>query len=348
MLQVIDNNKTAIWIFLIVGISLPRLLFAQDIQFSQFYGVPTYQNPAFAGSTYRHRVTLNQRFQWTNLPASYNTTFFSYDGHISAIGGGLGVTIIRDYQGGSKLISNQFNVQYATEVPLSSQYSLRMGLQTGAASYTTDYSQYRYSQDYTDQGYQGNTVNQNGNPTFWYWDITAGLLLYSEKLWVGVATDHLNQPVQTFYNNQQNRLPIKYSVNGGYRIKIKNRFAALGHHKVPQGMTVIPTFNFKSQGNSTQLDLGIYGQMNMLLAGIWYRGIPFKHYQPTLQNNESMVFLVGIKYLDVAFTYSYDITVSNLVVANTGGSHELNFTLYFDKIKKSIKKMRRLPCPDFL
>ncbi len=319
---------------------------AQDIQFSQFYAVPIFQNPAFAGSAYSHRVILHQRLQWMHLDARYATSLVSWDKDIEKLHGGVGLMVWRDYQGGDKIVSNEIAGQYAYEVPLSGKFSLRAGVQVASGWRTVNYSEFRYAQDYNDQGYQGNTYDQYGASTFWYWDISSGLVFFSDKLWLGLASNHMNEPQQTFYNNTTNRLPMKMSLTGGYKFVIRKISPKLDFHGRIKEFSVTPTFLYKAQGKSDQFDMGLYSQVDRLLLGIWYRGIPFKRYDG-IQNNESTVFLVGFKYLNVAFAYSYDITVSRLSRARTGGSHELNITLYFDRAKQKTRPMRRLPCPDF-
>ncbi|MBX9851806.1 MAG: type IX secretion system membrane protein PorP/SprF, partial [Cytophagaceae bacterium] len=86
---------------------------------------------------------------------------------------------------------------------------------------------------------------------------------------------------------------------------------------------------------------------DMILVGFWYRGIPMKKYLPRVQNNESMIFLVGWKIKEISITYSYDYILSKLRSSGTGGAHELNLTWYYYKPHKSKKPMKRLPCPQF-
>jgi type IX secretion system PorP/SprF family membrane protein len=333
---------------LVLGLCFLRVAntFSQDIQFSQFYANPLYQNPAFAGSSYMHRVVLHQRLQWMALDARYATSFVSWDKDIEKLRGGIGVYFLHDFQGGSKIVSDEVAGQYAYEVPISNKFVLRAGVQAVLGWRTVDYSQFKYAQDYNDQGYQGNTYNQYGNSTFWYGDLSSGLVFFSNKLWLGLAANHMNEPSQTFYNNVSNRLPMKLSFTGGYKFIIKKISPKFDFHGRVQEFSVTPTFLYKAQGKSDQFDMGVYSQLDRLLLGFWYRGIPFKRYD-VIQNNESMVFLAGVKYMNVAFTYSYDFTVSRLARANTGGSHEFNITLYFARQKQKTRPMRRLPCPDF-
>lgn len=322
-------------------------LSAQDIQFSQIYSNLTYQNPAFAGSSQMHRFILHNRYQWPSLDAKFYTTYFSYDFYLPKVRSGFGFLAYRDYKGGSKIVSNYFAGQYANEIHLSSSLSLRAGLQLAYSNSTVDYSYFRYSQDFTSKGFTGNTYNQYGGDTFWYLDVGAGVLLYTDKLWLGIGTHHINRPSQTFYDNVDNRLPMKTTVTAGYRYIIKYIEPYRKFDK-PIVYSIIPTVHYKMQGKSDQFDLGAYSQLDRLLLGVWYRGIPFKTYSRENINNESMVAMVGLKYNDIAIAYSYDITVSKLVRANSGGAHELNITIYLNKERGYKRPHRfRTPCPDF-
>ena len=320
-------------------------LVAQDIQFSQFYAVPVYQNPAFAGSAFMHRFTAHQRLQWMNLDARYTSTLVGWDTHFDKIRGGIGIIATHDVQSSDKITTNDIAGQYAHEIPLTEKYVLRAGVQLGIASKAIDYSQFRYAQDFTDQGFQGNTYNQYGSNTIYYGSIGSGLVLFSDKFWGGIAAHNMNQPKQTFYSNADNRLPMKMSFTGGYKHIFHRSAEKITDVTRTVEYNIIPTFQYKMQGKADQLDLGVYSQIDRVLVGGWYRGIVFKRYDG-IQNNESAVLLAGIKYHNISFTYSYDITVSRLSRSRTGGSHELNLTIYLAQ-KDKIRHMKRLPCPDY-
>ena len=80
----------------------------QDAAFSQFYANPLYLNPAFAGATPKGcpRASLNWRDQWPGIGSSYITTSASWDKHINAIGGGLGIIVVNDRSGNGGLQLN--------------------------------------------------------------------------------------------------------------------------------------------------------------------------------------------------------------------------------------------------
>ena len=85
------KNITKILIALSALVFTTETASAQDPAFSQFYANPLYLNPAFAGTNICPRVNLNYRDQWPGIGRTYVTTSVSWDKHIQAIGGGLGI-----------------------------------------------------------------------------------------------------------------------------------------------------------------------------------------------------------------------------------------------------------------
>ncbi|MFN6947114.1 MAG: type IX secretion system membrane protein PorP/SprF, partial [Cytophagaceae bacterium] len=83
------------------------------------------------------------------------------------------------------------------------------------------------------------------------------------------------------------------------------------------------------------------------IAGVWYRGIPVTRYDVGFHNHESVVALIGVKFGNMSFGYSYDFVVSRLSNVRTFGAHEFNLTYIHSKKRKKNKPMKRLPCPSF-
>ena len=71
----------------------------QDPHFSQYYANPLYLNPAMAGTQVCPRLIFNYRNQWPSISGTYVTYNASYDQHIDAISGGLGVLVNVDRAG---------------------------------------------------------------------------------------------------------------------------------------------------------------------------------------------------------------------------------------------------------
>ncbi len=315
----------------------------QDVQFSQFYQVPTYQNPALAGSAHSSRGTLHQRIQWPGLDANYLTSFASFDTYSNKYKAGFGGYVLYDHQGQTSISSTQVALQGSYELHLSKQVAIRMGLQLGWAFQSVDYSILTFPSQFSEDGLVNNAPQFNQNLVNFF-DASSGLVLYTTNLWVGASFHHMNLPNISFLGDYA-ALPLKTSLSAGYKIIIQERYHGLTADPSKE-VSISPTFLYKMQGKSDQFDLGLYGKYHQFLAGIWYRGIPFKVYQD-FQNNESLIFLLGMKLEKLSITYSYDATLSTLGVANTGGSHEINLTYLFKKPKKRKKPTRRMPCPSF-
>ncbi|GAL87706.1 hypothetical protein CHU_1690 [Sporocytophaga myxococcoides] len=319
----------------------------QDIQFSQFYAASLYLNPAFAGSAHYDRITFHQRLQWPALDAKYITSYLSYDRYFEKYKSGIGAYILKDWQGKNYINSTEAALQYSFEIGISDNLALRPAIQLGLINRSTDYTHLKYPDQFDDQGLTGQATNDphyNSNRKT-FADLGSGMVLYSNKFWFSYAGHHLNRPDQSYWN-EKSVLPIKHSFTAGYRIEaIKgNSKNHMGY--VSQSLYLIPTVHYKLQGKSDQLDMGIYLFHNEYVLGVWYRGIPVKKYNSRLQNNESVVILAGWRIKELRLTYSYDFVVSKLRPARTAGAHELNITYLFNK-KKTVKKLKVLPCPEF-
>jgi type IX secretion system PorP/SprF family membrane protein len=319
---------------------------AQDIQFSQFYNVPLYVSPAFAGSAHALRGIANQRIQWPRANVGkYITSLVSVDGYFSKYKSGVGMMFIQDQQGAGAISSTEVHLQYAYEINLSSRFTFRPGLDASYVSRSFDYVNARYTHQYNDNGFLGGSVPTISPAKFV--DFSSGGVLYSDRSWIGFTANHINTPEQSFKGGaSSSHLPVKYSFTGGYKFLFLNRNYTEninGNNKV---VSLTPTIHYKFQGKSDQLDLGLYGMYDQALVGFWYRGIPFKKYASNLQNNESIVILAGWRYQSFCLAYSYDFTISKLSQARTGGSHEINLT-YIKSSRKKTKPMKRLPCPSF-
>jgi type IX secretion system PorP/SprF family membrane protein len=314
--------------------------FAQDPQFSQYYNAPLYLNPAFTGTAEHTRVGLNFRTQWTSIQAPYQTYSAFIDHNFEPKKMGLGFLLMRDRQGTQKLNYTSATGFFSYEIDLSEKLTLRPGLQAGIAVKDANYSSYTFGDQLDNSGTTGASSADNyaalGNKVA-YPDFGTGALLYSGSLWIGVSASHINRPSQSF-NHSDNRLPMKTSVHGGYRFMLdpSDKYS---------DKSITPSFNFRSQGKYDQLDLGLNITYEPVMFGMWFRGIPFKHYQSGFSNNESLIFMLGLHYNKLSIGYSYDLTISKLTVAS-GGSHEISL-IYEWKYPYKKRIGRPLPCPKF-
>lgn len=322
---------------------------AQDPQFSQYYLAPLLLNPALTGTGECYRAGVNGRTQWTGLPTrSFNTVSVFADLNYPDVRGGFGLLLLHDDIGTPKLSSNEVSGFYAFHVPISSYFDIRFGIQGTFVSRSLDYSQLIFEDQFSGTTLtQPTTADQvTTGDRVRYGDVSAGTVIYGEhRYWLGFAAHHLTRPEQSFYI-PESRLPIKYSIHGGYNFYLKHS----RYQKEEDWPRIVPSFLYKAEVKFDQLDVGVYYIKDPILLGIWYRGIAVKEHEG-IRNNDALIFQAGIRHLSYVIAYSFDLTTSRLGIVNTKGSHELtivyNFCLGWPHRKKPPHRVRELPCPDF-
>lgn len=332
-------KRAAFWVSLYCGAWAHS--FAQDAQFTQFYSTPTYISPGFAGTGLQTRFGLAVRDQWPAIPGAFVSTNFAFDHYLSEVNSGVGLLITDDRAGSGALRYTSASVQYAYEIELKRKVFLRPALQVGWVNHAVDYSRLVFGDQLARGGTVGTYENMQGH-SVGYADMAAGLLFFSPRIWSGISLHHLNRPNQSLLMNEA-RVPLKFSMHGGYRISI--RTPVIRNH--PQ--SIVLAYNYRAQEKYDQFDLGGYFERDPFYAGLWYRGLPiFKRYAPGYGNHDAIAALVGVIIKDLRIGYSYDITISRFA-GHSGGAHEitLGYELADRHRKRSAAKRRIVPCAKF-
>ena len=352
---------------------LSASLKAQDIQWAQYYGVPLYQNPAFAGAEHCDHYIFQQRLQWPGLEANNTSSYVSYDRFLFQYRSGVGGYITQDFQGialrndknypNTSLSNRSIDIsttkvafQYAYEVPIDQTHSVRAGLELGIMNSYLSNNYIFPSEIDPVTGYDDQQDGIAGLSNFAP-DVASGVLYYSKHLYVGFSGYHLNNPNLSFdipsnlYGDgspQLNKIARKGTLMAGYKINFsKTPSMAYLNNKTSKSMT--PTINYKFQEKSDQMDLGLYGVYDHAMFGMWYRGIYVKQNPEKGQeyghNNESVVFMAGWKFNGWKWSVSYDWVVSTLTAANPRGAYEFSMAYVPCRAQRKSKPMKRLPCP---
>jgi type IX secretion system PorP/SprF family membrane protein len=336
-------NKTALGriCILILVVSIRKLSFAQDPQFSQFYASPVYTNPAFAGSSKVGRLILNTRNQWPGVSGSFSTVNASYDEHFDAINGGIAIQAHYDEQGTGTLRTIGASFGYAYQIPISRKFTVRLALQGGFMQKTIDFTKFLW---YSQLGVGGFDITRQAEPIGTpegrvnIINVSTGMIGYSKNFYFGLAVHNLTEPDQSFnVNNKAIKAPIfrRYTGNVGFVVPLKESRVK------SRSSYLYPNIIYMQQGFSgrqfNQLNLGVYASKGALIGGLYFRN--------TSQNADAIIAILGIRTDNVKIGFSYDNTVS-IASAGAVGSYEVS--LAFELRKKVRRKNPRIiTCPEF-
>ncbi len=329
-------------IFLIASVGK---ISAQDPEFSQYYSAPLYLNPGFAGTGTDHRFIMNYRNQWPSITNGFVTAAASYDYNLHDLNSGVGLLITGDKAGTAGLRSVQVNLQYAYKVHIANKWVLSPGLNFGIGSRNIDMDKLVfYDQLDPDDPNNPNpsSPNYQNISSKMYFDFGFGGLMYSRKIWFGFSMAHLNKPNRSL-RNDESIIPVKTTIHGGIRIPLYN-----GLLKRDRVAAIAPSFVYKKQGNFDQFDIGTYFLYEPIVIGLWYRGIPITQNVADNISQDAIVIILGFQLEKIEFSYSYDLTISELG-PSIGGAHEVavKYMLNTPRSAKNRKKKEIIPCPAF-
>ncbi|MBU2914310.1 MULTISPECIES: PorP/SprF family type IX secretion system membrane protein [Reichenbachiella] len=320
--------------------------YGQDPQFSQYYAAPLYLNPALAGVNQIGRAGVNYRNQWPSIDASFETFSAYVDNNFDEKNSSVGLLITSDREGIAGLTSTEIALQYAYQVNVNYKWTFRPAIQASYTLRDLNFNRLTFGDQLDNNGLNGNpTAEQfDGAGKVSYFDMGLGGLVYSERIWFGAAMHHIREPDQSFLGDGS-PLPRKLSFHGGYKIPLQTGYK---RGETAKGMerSISPTFNYRSQGEFDQLDLGMYFTLQPVIFGLWYRGIPIKTPEGSGTNSESLIFMFGVTQKSLTFGYSFDYTLSSLGI-NTGGAHEVSiiYTFRLGDPRKPSRDVRELKCP---
>jgi type IX secretion system PorP/SprF family membrane protein len=306
---------------------------AQDPQFSQFYANPLYLNPAFAGAARCPRMNLITRTQWGGI-SPFVTHSVSYDQHVDALNGGIGMVVLNDRAGANILNTTTASAMYSYLMPVTHTFTIKAGAQATFIQKRVDWSKLTFG-DQIDprRGFVYQTGEVPYTEAINVPDFSVGVIGFTKTYFVGFAVHHLTEPNESV-TSRQSPLPRKYTLHGGVNIPLDDR---------SDDVSISPNLIFMQQGGAQQTMFGFYANKGPLVGGLWYRHTSLTD---QFKNSDALSILLGVQLDMMKFGYSYDLTVSNLNVSRTYGSHEFSLGLQFPCMPKR-KKIRVMRCPSF-
>ena len=336
---------------------------AQDPHFSQFFASPMYLNPAYAGSVVCPRVVANFRQQWPILSGKYTTYSASYDQHIDALSGGIGVLFLGDRAGMGTITTNAISLMYSYKADLTRKVAMRIALQATYQQKSVDFTHATFG-DMIDP--KSGFVYQTGEKLELYTkgvaDFSTGIVFYSDKFYGGIAAHHFTQPNESFYylSGKEARLPMKISANFGAMFDLKQhqrREKNIGDMSLSPNLILQYQNKFSDGAPYSYINLGMYYTWYPMVLGAWYRNGLFRKMKDTdgkkyqySNRPDAVMFLAGIEYSIFKVCYSYDFTIpsgsNKQNKMQTGGAHEVSAQFHLPCPVKA-RRVRHINCPKF-
>ena len=373
------HKRIVILLVAVLGLSVTRVQ-AQDPMFSQFYANPLFLNPAMAGTNICPRLAFNFRDQWPSMPGTFMTYAASYDEHFDKIYGGIGVQFWGDRAGeGGILNTYNASAMYSFKVKVSKKFNMRFALQAAFQNKSLDWSKLTFG-DMIDPRY-GFVYSTNENIANYInhintLDFSFGFLGYTPHVYFGFAAKHIatlslsgkTTPYSFLSGNADGNfydmLKLTAHIGADFDLKRKSKKeTSFGD------ISISPNFIYEHQLGFNYFSEGLYMKFYPFTVGIWCRhGLTYKYDEPMLDqngqvilaadsitpltqrtniyNSDAIIFMFGLEYNIFKVAYSYDLTISRLASATTGGSHEVSVQLLLPCPKKR-KAIKDLKCPSF-
>lgn len=293
---------------------------AQDGQLSQYDAAPVLLNPALTGmyENADFRMNSNVRSQWNSLSSNFMTTAFAYDVSVQRRYG-FG-TYLNNYNMGGIMNTFQFGATGAYNVSGSkANHTLSVGVALGLIYKKVNDQELVWDMQYDDGNFNtdlpsGELIQKGGRLMP---EVSLGIAYRSTNAnkrvnpFGNFAMFHVTTPDEAIFSGQKSDLHIRYSLNGGVRVKIMEQLIL-----VPQGV-------YMRQGNDQLVhaglmaECGIGGSMYSVLGGGSYRV------------NDAIVAHVGLKHKSAVYRFSYDITTSPLKsYTQNNGAYEFSIVYY--------------------
>ena len=231
----------------------------------------------------------------------------------------------------------RFQGMYAYEVKVSRNFFSRIGFGAGMVRRQLDWNRLRFGDQLNEIT---GPVDPNGNPTVSMeqppeslsrniFDLSVGVLIYSNRFYLGGSIHHINNPNESFYavsDGINSGLPLRYTIHGGMDIDI-----GPDNISSPQAF-ISPNVLYIRQADFSQVNVGAYLGYGKVYGGLWYRH--------SGGNRDAVIGLAGVRHGIFRIGYSYDFTLSGLANQNTGGSHELSVMFDFSQSEKAQRQRK--------
>lgn len=289
--------------------------FGQQVpQYSQYIFNPVFINPAYAG--YKQQLYLQSyyRKQWTGVEGSPETFAVAGDTYFRESQIGVGGQVLTDKLGAQRTVAAYGNIAY--HLRLSDTRFLSFGVGAGVVN-----SQLDGSMLHPDVNDDPSIPLSKDRIT--YPDLKAGLFLYDDKYYVGLAADQMLSSVINFDRGDVMVEPVPHLyLTGGYHLDLNYNFS------------LIPSFMYMDDFKApARMDVNAALILNdMFWLGAGYRfgiDIPGREVQDGLKKSTALLGMVQVQLQQVLkLGYAYDHNLSGFSVGNFT-THDISISFLF-------------------
>lgn len=280
------------------------LSFAQQLpQYSLHVMDQVVYNPAIVGSNSYPEIKLHHRSQWVGYSGAPMTSLISYHNSLNNRGtSGLGGYIYNDKYG----IFNRtaLNLAYAYHIPTKSFY-VSFGLSGNIMQYSLNGSKidlYNKTDALIAEGMSDKTIKP---------DFSFGVFIYNQRFFIGGSVMQLLGPKMNLANATV-PLTNHYYIAGGYSFQYDKKILVEPSILISSATVGPPAIDLNLKG--------IY--RNSYIGGLTYR------------YGDAISMMLGYRFKQYLFAYSYDIVVSPLRKTNSG-SHEIIIAFHWPNSKET-------------
>lgn len=205
------------FIFSLIFILFTKMVFAQDIHFTNFQYTTTTYNPANTGAFEGNfRGNLSYKNQWQSVPVKYNTFQFNFD--FSLIQSrlkndklGIGVQLMHDKAGDAGLQQNILGLTIAYTKHLSTNQFLSLGFGFQMHERRFDISRLQFDEENIEPENFNKTKINFFNSSFGF----AYRIKFTEQIkWTtNIALFNILQPKSSFFEDNNVKIPNRFSAS---------------------------------------------------------------------------------------------------------------------------------------
>lgn len=312
-----SHRKINILIVSVALLAMSLTVKCQSIHFSDMHENLFKSNPSAIASIEKLAFQLTYRNQWPG-----NSDFITYDGAFfftsEPLKSSLGLYIFRDTQGGGIINVTSASVIYGYRTRVSRDWYMSAGLSASYSQYQTNFGNLQF-----ENGIPGVLLDDN----YFYFDFSTGMeFQYRDQSWLGFSVINMGAWLPSQEYNQKPGISLSY--HGRYPLTGRQR----------DEINIEPLFFSTINRDYNELLLGSRIYYKSVYAGIYVRqNLRFQY--------DAAIILLGTRFGNATFIYTYDINLSGLNSNFTNlAAHEVTF-LYNMEYNRKSKKRGAIKCP---